>query len=374
MSLEHLIASWASRWLLVGVSWLGLRAWLGVSQVLCLLGLPSGVARPGWLVALLDGLLVDRGVARPLQVRLPFGAGRVDPLWSVWWAFLVEARLAVDDPFRRWRLVLLGFLAVLCVLLVSFLAASAVLRLSRASALVLSLVLETPRGLVFGWLTRSLPRVPGNTVVSRTDGQPVYQAPTEAGGSGVNRNAPVSAHLTCVRFRRRARWVNRCASRLGLRRGSLGFVLRGRWTPDLPSPRHPAAVNSVLSHFEDGARLLGGGVVRCSRSSEGSLREEVDEPYHLIELSDGSREVCFPGLLSKLSAYALLRQRDAVLISALRLRALDWVKRQGLPKDLGFIVVASAMRLALEVPCQEAALAETLEDLGPGSPRWWHRA
>jgi hypothetical protein len=122
----------------------------------------------------------------------------------------------------------------------------------------------------------------------------------------------------------------------------------------------------VLSHFEDGARLLGGGVVPDDKGA--------DVGYYHIELSDGSREVVFPELLSRLSGYSLLRQRDAILISALRLRALDWVKKKGLSQELSFIVVTSAMRLALEVPVAEAALCRTLEDLGPESPRWWHRA
>jgi hypothetical protein len=146
----------------------------------------------------------------------------------------------------------------------------------------------------------------------------------------------------------------------------LGYLVRGRWTPDLPSAGYPAGLNLVLSHFEDGAKLLGGGVVRCE---DGGV-----VAYHHIELSDGSREVVFPDLLSKLSGYALLRQRDAVLVSALRLRSLEWCKKQGLPRDLVFIVVASSMRLALEIPEAESALVRCLSDLGPESPRWWHRA
>jgi len=70
----------------------------------------------------------------------------------------------------------------------------------------------------------------------------------------------------------------------------------------------------------------------------------------------------------------LLRQRDAILVSALRLRALDWCKKRELPKELVVMVVSSAMRLALEVSPVEVDLSATLQDLGPASPRWWHRA
>nr|AQM49991.1 hypothetical protein [Verticillium dahliae RNA virus] len=224
--------------------------------------------------------------------------------------------------------------------------------------------------IVWAWGCGSPPtgleRVPGNVRVSPADGQPERLLPKEAGGVGVTRQSPVSLHLVCNRLRRRARWVNRLESSIGLSRGQLGFVVRGRWTPDLPSASYPAGLNMVLSHFEDGAKLLGGGVVE---SGEGEL-----VAYHHIELSDGSREVVFPDLLSRLAGYALLRQRDAVLVSALRLRALDWCKKRALPAELSFIVVASAMRLALECSPAEAALAVTLEALGPESPRWWHRA
>jgi len=241
-----------------------------------------------------------------------------------------------------------------------------VAKATRLGFWVCVLLFESIRVWWYGTAITGLERVPGNTLVSPLDGQPVRQVPTEADGAGVNRNSPVSSHLVCGRLRRRARWVNRVESSLGLRRGRLSYLVRGRWTPDLPSAGYDAGLNLVLSHFEDGAKLLGGGVIRCEDGS--------DVAYHHIELSDGSREVVFPELLSKLAGYALLRQRDAVLVSALRLRALDWVKKRALPRELCFIVVASAMRLALEVPPAEVSLSDTLESLGPASPRWWHRA
>jgi hypothetical protein len=197
-------------------------------------------------------------------------------------------------------------------------------------------------------------------------GQVVPQPTLDADGTGASRNSAVSLHLVCGRLRRRSRWVRSVEDGLHLPKGSLGMLVRGRWTPDLPSSDNSADLNLVLSHFEDGAKLLGGGVVPGENG--------VPVSYYHIELSDGSREVVFPELLSRLSAYALLRQRDAVLISALRMRALDWVKKKGLSQDLCFIVVTSAMRLALEVPVAENSLAVVLSDLGPESPRWWHRA
>lgn len=197
-------------------------------------------------------------------------------------------------------------------------------------------------------------------------GQVVAQPPVEADGVGLSRHAPVSLGLCSSRLRRRARWVRRVEDSLALRRGTLGSLIRGRWIPDLPSSEYPAGLNVVLSQFEDGAILLGGGEVQG--------KDGARVAYYHVELSDGSREVLFPDAVSKLASYALLRQRDATLVSALRLRALEWCKSAGIADDLRLLVVSSTLRLVFECSKSEASLEDALTALGPAPLRWWQRA
>jgi hypothetical protein len=166
---------------------------------------------------------------------------------------------------------------------------------------------------------------------------------------------------TASRLRRRTRWVRSLECSLGGEIGCVGKLVRGRWRPDLASPERNHAVNLLLSHFDNGARLLGGGVRSSVRPVrvEGTDGEEVrTEAYFVLELADGSREVVFPELLFALASYAFLRERDALLVGSLRLRALDWCKKVGLSWADTWMAVSSAVHLAWRVsPRERQALA-----------------
>jgi len=77
------------------------------------------------------------------------------------------------------------------------------------------------------------------------------------------------------------------------------------------------------------------------------------EAYFVLELADGSREVVFPELFFALASYAFLRERDALLVGSLRLRALDWCKKVGLSWADTWMAVSSAVPLAWRVSPRE---------------------
>jgi len=183
------------------------------------------------------------------------------------------------------------------------------------------------------------------------------------------RQVPITAHL-CARPRRRAVWVRRLESVLGVAPGMVGRFVRGRWTPDLPAPEFSGPVNLVLSHFEEGVKILGGGSVLARRRGDD---EPSREAYVVVEFSDGSRDVVFPELFSMLSSYALLRERNAVLVSALRLRALEWCKSRGFSKSQTLSAVPGSFRFAWLVSLPEGRLREVLAG-GPESTLWWSSA
>jgi len=199
-----------------------------------------------------------------------------------------------------------------------------------------------------------------------TFGQVVRLPPSSGSGVGENRHLPITAGMAPARLRARARWARRCECLLRLPRGELGKLVRGRWTPDLPSASRPAGLNVLLSHFADGAILLGGGEVQ--KTSGGT------HTYYVLQLSDGDRVTLVPELLSRLSAYALLRQRDAVLLSSLRLRALDWCKSEGLSPELRMLLVADSLRSVFELSPVESRLGEFLEGFESRPPRWFQRS
>lgn len=150
-----------------------------------------------------------------------------------------------------------------------------------------------------------------------------------------------SAAVSIMRLRRRARWVRALESALGGRNGVVGQMIRGRWTPDLPSPHHPDVQNYLLASIEDGAKLLGGGVEEV-----GVERHESDGVYFVIETLAGV-EIVFPNLLAKLRQYALYRERDDAVLGSLRTRAVDWCRGVKLMPHVADLAVASAVSLAM---------------------------
>jgi hypothetical protein len=211
------------------------------------------------------------------------------------------------------------------------------------------------------------PGLPGVVKETSEDGQPLGSEGME--GATEFRTVPLSAHL-CARPRRRAVWVRRLEVVLGVPSGYVGRLVAGRWTPDLPCAEYSAGANLVLSHFETGAKILGGGLVHGASRGEG---DPVRSAYVVVELADGSTDVVFPELVGALASYSILRDRDATLVSSLRLRALEWCKGAGLSKSATFLAVPAAIRFAWQVSPAERRLRESLAG-GPSPPLWWSSA
>lgn len=200
-------------------------------------------------------------------------------------------------------------------------------------------------------------------------GQVVNETPHEGVGAGPNRHAQLSSFLVKGRLRSRARWVRRLEYVLGGAPGVVSRVVRGRWTPDLPSASRSGGLNIVLAHVKGGVRILGGGSV-----AQGKGEDKSEFVYWIVETSDGRQELVFPALLSKLASYALARERDALLVSALRARAQDWCKKNSFSEELTWLALPSALRLAWDVSPGESALVDSLRASGPGPSLWWARA
>jgi len=175
--------------------------------------------------------------------------------------------------------------------------------------------------------------------------------------------------LAYSRPRRRSSWVRRLEMWLGGDLGCVGKFIRGRWSPDLPSGERNDAVNSLLTHFRHGAKCLGGGTVRGEEKRADEVIE-VAVGYLHLELADGSREVVFSDLFFSLASYAFLRKRDALLVGALRARALEWCRKVGLSKSHTWMAVSSAIHLAWQVSPVEAHASEAIS-AGRTTRYWW---
>lgn len=179
------------------------------------------------------------------------------------------------------------------------------------------------------------------------------------------RRVPVTAQL-CARPRRRAVWVRRLEVVLGpVPSGTVGQLVRGRWTPDLPSPSFSAGLNLVLTHRIEGVKVRGGGSV-AGRNKD----EDVRVPYFVVESPDGSMDTLCPDLLSALSTYSFLRERDATLVSALRLRAQEFCKKHSLSSSVTWQLVPSAVRWAWDVSARERLVREGIQVDSTGEC-WW---
>lgn len=174
---------------------------------------------------------------------------------------------------------------------------------------------------------------------------------------------PVSAATgSAARLRPRSRFVGALELLLGGMPVTVGQLLRGRWTPDLPSASFSAGANFVLAAREEGVRILGGGSVQSDKPKDGV--------YVICEFSDGSIEVLFPELVARLSAYAVFRDRDATLLSALRLRALEWSQKAGLDWPATHSALLGALRTAWRQTPHELRVLEDLEASRDQSPLW----
>lgn len=185
-------------------------------------------------------------------------------------------------------------------------------------------------------------------------GQPVGSE-VEVGGVRVNEftHLPVSAATgSAARLRRRSRFVRAVEALLGEAPVTVGQLWRGRWTPDLPSSSLSHGANLILGLRAEGVRILGGGSVHTDNPKDGV--------YIVCELADGSVEVLFPELVGRLAAYAIFRDRNATLLSALRLRALELAKKAGLDGPETYSMVLSSLRFVWRPGPQELRALECL--------------
>jgi hypothetical protein len=171
--------------------------------------------------------------------------------------------------------------------------------------------------------------------------------------------SPTTA-LATGRVRPRARWVRVAEVVCGTRR--VGALIRGRWTPDLPSREQSDVSNYLLATVSGGAKVIGGGL----RTVPSSERQE-DGVYIVLE-TQGGRSLCFPNLLGRLRSYSLFRDRDRLLLGSLRARAEEWCRSRGFDSWLTDLAVAGALELSWPVAphhrfarrCWESASANTL--------------
>jgi hypothetical protein len=137
---------------------------------------------------------------------------------------------------------------------------------------------------------------------------------------------------------------------LGGRSGTVAEFVRGRWTPDLPSPLSSSVLAYARGSIPNGVRVLGGGLQELSG-------EQKRDPEVYLILDDGfSVEVVFPQLLAKLRQYALYRERDEQLLGSLRSRAGEWCRAVGLPNHVADLAIASATSYAM-IPSTHEELA-----------------
>lgn len=200
------------------------------------------------------------------------------------------------------------------------------------------------------------------TVVVDGFGQP-FGSEREVGGVRVNefKHHPVSAATGSVaRLRRRSRFVRVVESLLGEAPVTVGQLWKGRWVPDLPDPSLSHGANFILGIRAEGVRILGGGSVQTDKPKDGV--------YLVCELSDGSIEVVFPEIVGRLAAYAVFRDRDARLLSSLRLRALEMCKKAGLDGPTMHAAVLSTVRMVWRPSPQELRALGCAGEAQPYNP------
>jgi len=159
--------------------------------------------------------------------------------------------------------------------------------------------------------------------------------------------------LTPTRHRKRAVWTNRLQAYLGGRPGAVGDLIRGRWTPDLPSDQRPASVNALLGLADLDVKLLGGGVLPT-----GVYEHEV---FIVVDTSLG-RLVIAPALLAKLSLYSCFRPRTPDLLSGLRARAREWFSEKGVADLASAFVLPDTVMLAFKETVPERMARERLDE------------
>ncbi|AZT88667.1 hypothetical protein StAV1_gp1 [Setosphaeria turcica ambiguivirus 1] len=177
------------------------------------------------------------------------------------------------------------------------------------------------------------------------EGSVGFSASQVSAGPGTSfpggRLVPISSVVAVQRLRRRSRWVRACESLLGGRTGCVAAFVKGRWTPDLPSPNKTTNENYLLGSVHGGARCLGGGITQQTLD-DGSV---VNHTYLVLDLQ-GECVLAYPELVAKLRKYSLFRKRDDGLVGALRSRAVEWTRAR-LSEVVSDVAVAGAVALAM---------------------------
>lgn len=188
-----------------------------------------------------------------------------------------------------------------------------------------------------------------------------------APGARKTSEAPAGARL-----RQRARWV------LGLnpdkQRRWVGALFSGRWTPDLTAEMGRDAQPELVAARGGGVEFLGGGTLEIPASDDQS--KSARTLSYVWARHAGTTFRLFPELLARLSCYASLRKRDAVLVTALRSRAQDWCKKIGMDAEIAGSCLAPSVAVAFSQTAQELAAEDILSTAGPGAENpkavgWW---
>lgn len=198
--------------------------------------------------------------------------------------------------------------------------------------------------------------------------------------------------LTPSRVRARASWVNRMREELGSRGGSIGELVKGRWTPDLPSSKQSSVVNTVLALLAHEQKVLGGGLLpttavprstvifpdrndfldqreylEARRAYHSSLAEETtgsEGLAYLVVETQERRMVVVPSLLGRLSQFAMFRDRDSELLLSLKSRARDWVRENGVEPMVAALVLPDNIMAAYRHSAPELLALGDLAAIG----------
>jgi hypothetical protein len=154
----------------------------------------------------------------------------------------------------------------------------------------------------------------------------------------LRREELVSSHGE-LRLRRRGKWVCRLVDALRIREGKLGTFLAGRWTPDLTGEGDFDVADWFSAFLADGAKVVGGGLCEVGDA------EKSAQPFVKLLLGDTVVNV-LPRLLARLSLYSVYRKRSPALVAALRTRAVEWCKAEGVTDTYASICLPGTLALA----------------------------
>lgn len=152
------------------------------------------------------------------------------------------------------------------------------------------------------------------------------------------------------RLRQRSKLTHALGESLQIKRGLLGAFLTGRWRPDLPSTEGPTVASWLSALVVGGTRIVGGGLCAVGDS------EKQRQPFVRLLLGETVVTV-LPGLLARLTQYSVYRTRSPALVSALRTRAVEWCKAQGVPEVDACLCIPGTVALSyLRTAPEEAGI------------------